>query len=183
MRLFYGIQLSDDIRELLLETILHFQSYIPAGVKWVEPENLHVTYQFVGQVKPTQMADLEESFLTSISSCSEQKFKINALELFPLKEPKLIWVKLDSENKQFSKATKSLRNFLKQQGFNLDNKDFFPHITLGRIKTNLMKAQIEFILQTKLEKCEIDVKEITLFESNLTQKGAHYRVLQTYNLI
>lgn len=183
MRLFYGIQLPETIRERLFDLILDFKSYIPSGVKWVEKENLHITFQFVGDVKPTQLDDLEESFLSSISSCESQSFRVEGLEFFPAKQARLIWLSLNSQNKQFSKAVKRLQNLLKQQGFKLDSKEFIPHITLGRIKSNLMKAQIEFILQNKIELQDIDVNEITLFASNLTKKGPNYRILQTYNLL
>jgi 2'-5' RNA ligase len=183
MRLFYGIQLEEELKDYLFDLILHFQSYIPAGVKWVEKENLHLTFQFVGQVKPNQLAEVEASFKSSITSCNEEKFQLKSVELLPNNQPHLIWISLDSKNEDFADATKKLRYLLKQQGFNLDNNDFRPHITLGRIKNNLMKAQIEFIQKTELEKQEFNVNKITLFESNLTKKGANYRVLKTYNLI
>jgi len=182
MRLFFGIQLADNIREYLSDLILEFQSYIPSGIKWVETENLHITFQFIGEVKPTQLEVVEENFLTSISACERQKFKITGLELFPLSKPRLIWISLSSENRQFAKATKSLRNFLKQAGFNIEDKEMVPHITLGRIKANLIKPQIDFILEKEIEKHDIDINAISLFESNLTKKGAIYRILQTYNL-
>ncbi len=182
MRLFYGIQLSEEMQDIIFDVILQLKSYIPAGIKWVEKENLHITFQFIGDVKTSQLSDLEDSFLSSISTCKNQNFKFESVQLFPLKQPRLIWIALTSENKQFSKASKSLRNFLKQQGFNLENKDFIPHITLGRIKTNLIKPEIEYILQTDLIKQEFCVNEIALFESNLTKRGAIYRILQTYNL-
>ncbi len=183
MRLFYGIQLPEEVKEELSEFIILLQSYIPTGVKWVEKENLHITFQFIGDVKPTQLAELEDDFITSISSCNSQKFMINSAEIFPLKQPRLIWVSLDSANNQLHKATKSLRNLLKNKGFILENKDFIPHITLGRIKSNLIKPQIEFILGAELKKEEFNINEISLFESNLTKRGANYRILKTYNLL
>ena len=182
MRLFYGIQLPEEVHEHLFDVMLLLQNYIPSGVKWVEKENLHITFQFIGETKPTQLADLEESFLSSIAPCNEQKYTLDCTELFPLKQPRLIWVRLESENKQFAKATKCLRNLLTSQGFNLENRDLIPHITLGRIKNSLMKPQVEFILQSEIEKQEFIVNQITLFESNLSKRGANYRILNTYNL-
>lgn len=182
MRLFFGIQLTDKIRDIISDLILELQTYIPTGIKWVEKENLHITFQFIGEVKPTQMLEVEESFLASISACESQQIQISGVELFPLNQPQFIWIRLRSENKQFAKATKSFRKLLKQKGFKVEDKDFFPHITLGRIKTNLMKPDIELILEQELEKHTIDIEEISLFESNLTPKRAIYRILQTYNL-
>lgn len=182
MRLFYGIQLPEEIRETLADLILHLQSYIPTGIKWIEKENLHLTFQFIGEVQPTKLADLETCFLSSISSCESTNFKFEAIEVVPLKDPHLIWISLSSDKNDFSQAIKNLRNQLNQDGFNLDNKDFTPHITLGRIKNNLMKPQVDFILNTELNKEEFYINEIALFESNLTKRGAIYRILKTYNL-
>lgn len=182
MRLFYAIDLADSLKEMLYDHILQLQSFIPFGVKWVDKENLHITFQFIGEVKPNQMSDLEDAFLTSIDSCRAQILQIKSLEIFPLDKPKLIWLRLASPNRDLAKATRSLRKFLTKYGFSVKNSDFIPHISLGRIKNNLMKPQIDFILQKQIVKIDIDVSDISLFESNLTKKGPHYRVIQTYNL-
>lgn len=182
MRLFFGFELPDPIKELAESAILYLKSYIPTSVKWVETESLHITFQFVGEVKPTDLADIEEAFVTCIGDCQKQTFTLLNVSCYPLREPKVIWISLAHNDKALNKSVKCFQTKLQQLGYKTDNKDFTAHITLGRIKANLMIPQIDFMLKTEIEQQEFTIDELTLFESNLTKKGAVYRTLQTYNL-
>ncbi len=182
MRLFYSFQLPQDLKESLFETILDLKSYIPFGVNWVDKENLHITFQFVGNIKPHQMADLEEIFLASIENLKKQTFQIENIEVFPLKLPRQIWLSLSNSDKELEKTSTLLRTNLRKIGINLDNFKFLPHITLGRIKSDLIKPQIEYIFLHEIDKNEIHFDKISLIESNLSKKGPQYRILKNYNL-
>lgn len=182
MRLFFGFELPDPIRELAESAISYLQSYIPTSVNWVGADGLHITFQFVGEVKPTDFSEVEEAFLASIKECPEQTFTLKHVTCYPLRDPKVIWISLDNEDKTLRKSVKHFQNRLKQLGYNVNKKDFKAHITLGRIKGDLMNLQMEHILKAKVKQKEFSVEEVTLFESNLTKKGAIYRALQTYNL-
>lgn len=182
MRLFFGFELPDSIREIADSAISYLQSYIPTSVNWVESDALHITFQFVGEVKPTEFSAVEEAFLASINECTEQIFTLRHVTCYPLRNPKVIWISLDNENKTLRKSVKNFQNRLKQLGYNVNKKDYQAHITLGRIKGDLMNLQMEHIIKAEVKQEEFSVDEITLFESNLTKKGAIYRALQTYNL-
>lgn len=182
MRIFYSFQLPEELKDSLFEIILDLKSYIPYGVNWVDKENLHITFQFVGDVKPHQMADLEEIFLASINNLKNQIFQIEEIEVFPLKLPRQIWVRLTNHDKGVEKAANLFRTNLRKLAIKVDNFKFIPHITLGRIKTDLIKAQIEYIFRHKIDKDEIRFTEISLMESNLSKKGPHYRIIKNYNL-
>lgn len=183
MRLFYGINLPTQLKELLFDKILEFQSYIPSGVKWVEKDNLHITFQFIGEVEASQLADLEDILLNSFKHFSKDNLLTQNIELYPNRDARQIWLRLKSENQELANVSKVFRKILKERAFTVDKNEFLPHITLGRIKRTLINAQADFILKNQINNISFPVNELCLFESNLTSKGPHYRIIKTYNLI
>jgi 2'-5' RNA ligase len=68
-------------------------------------------------------------------------------------------------------------------GFDIENKAYSPHLTLGRVKK--IKEEIKFkeIFITKTTyPGKIDVKEFQLFQSVLTKEGPQYSVLSRFKL-
>lgn len=182
MRLFYALIIPRQVKEELFNIISKFQSYIPTSVKWVEEENLHLTFKFIGEVEASQYSDLEERFSLVMQKCRQQKFVLHDIELFPQEGPRLIWVSLKSQTNQFSKASSYFSKILQEGGFKVENKAFTPHITLGRVKRNLIKPDIDIIEQEEISKIEFTIDRIALFSSTLTKKGPQYSILQMYNL-
>jgi 2'-5' RNA ligase len=181
MRLFFGFPLSEETSNYLAEKIDYLRDYIPFGVNWVKRENLHITLQFLGQVASNRLKDLYDMFLHLIEDIGKQVFKEAELTVYPLDEPKLIWVSL-KHSKELKKLVKKLRFQLAEMGINVEKRDFKAHITLGRIKNPLMKPHIRTIYECDFELDNINVEEVVLFESNFTKSGVKYRNLNNYNL-
>ncbi len=97
--------------------------------------------------------------------------------------PRVIWagVVLSTELKDLRQR---LELALQRLGFPQEEREFRPHLTLGRVKGRRNLDAIIRILKQYEDKSfgKMEVKAITLFESLLKPAGAEYRVLKEAKL-
>ena len=58
-RCFLAADLPDDARAQALEAIERLRARVPAGVRWVQAKNLHLTLKFLGGISAQRIASLE----------------------------------------------------------------------------------------------------------------------------
>ncbi|MEN8121776.1 MAG: RNA 2',3'-cyclic phosphodiesterase [Bacteroidota bacterium] len=154
-------------------------------IKWVEYDNFHLTLKFLG--------DTDEQLLPEIISKIENllkrfnQFKITLLgfgRFLKKKHTKVIWLGVEDPNKLLSLLAVKLNNNLKGLGFKIEQKEFKPHLTLGRVKyiqdEKILSDFIRFHSNKQYQ--EIIIDEIILFESILTSKGPIYNKLKIFKL-
>ena len=128
--------------------------------KWVEEENLHLTWVFLGDVKN------EKPVIDKLQNISllENEVSIEEMGYFG-RPPRVLFAKAE-EKPLYNKA----REF-KETGFDLYR--FKPHITLCRIKTiHDYKAYKKKLKTYKEKHLGIILPEIHLYQSILNPKGA-----------
>ena len=83
-RLFVGIELPDDIRDLISD----LEAPLP-GVRWVESDNLHLTLRFVGDIDNRQARELAD-FLSTIE-IDAFEMRLEGLGTFGNRDPRSLW--------------------------------------------------------------------------------------------
>lgn len=173
MRLFIAVKIPQ-IEKIL--NVLNKISLTGADIKPVEPENIHVTLAFLGEVEDNRV-DLVKDALLALKF---KKFKMTmkGMGAFPsISKPRVIWIGI---SEGFTEL-REIRNYLVKQLIARkirleDEKDFVPHITVGRVKgpSNLSNL-IDFVNQYSNEYFgEFIVDKVILFKSTLTPKGPIY---------
>ncbi len=129
---------------------------------WVEEENLHLTWIFLGDVKD------EKPIIDKLKAISPLESKVSIKELGYFGRPPRVFFAKAEEKGLYDKA----REF-KNAGFDLYR--FKPHITLCRIKAiHDYKAYKEKLKEYREKALGLILPEISLYESTLTSKGAEY---------
>ncbi len=133
--------------------------------KWVEEENLHLTWVFLGECEDAA------PIKAKLAGIAPLETEINIAELgYFGKPPRVFFAKAESKL-LYEKA----RAF-KTAGFDLYR--FKPHITLCRIKQiHDYRAYKEKMKTYKEKLLGRIVPEIALYQSTLTREGAHYKKL------
>src|SRR5438093_475994 len=92
VRTFLGIDLGEKIRERLVS--LQEQLAIEApDVKWVEPENLHITLLFLGEVQQREVLDICRAAQKAVAKLPAFSARIEGAGAFPnLRRPRTLWV-------------------------------------------------------------------------------------------
>lgn len=130
--------------------------------KWVEEENLHLTWFFLGDVKEIKPV------LDKLKEISPLESNIGIKELGYFGRPPRVFFARSEEKKLYDKA----REF-RDSGFDLYR--FKPHLTLCRIKTiHDYKAYKEKLKTYREKTLGMILSEINLYESILSSKGAEY---------
>ncbi|MDP4222569.1 MAG: RNA 2',3'-cyclic phosphodiesterase, partial [Bacteroidota bacterium] len=99
------------------------------------------------------------------------------------RDPRIIWTGIQSSDKLI-KLNELITAGLRENGFETEEREFNPHLTLGRIKSirdpEDLKKALESYSQTVFQ--TVKVNEIILFESILMQTGPLYKPLGVFNL-
>ncbi len=130
--------------------------------KWVEEQNLHLTWVFLGDVED------EKPIIDKLKGISPLEYQISIKELgYFGRPPKIFFIK--SEEKVLYDKAKEFKN----TGFDLYR--FKPHITFCRIKAiHDYKAYKEKLKTYRERSLGLILPEITLYESTLSSEGAQY---------
>ena len=128
--------------------------------KWVEEENLHLTWVFLGDVKN------EKPVIDKLKKISPLKSEVSIKEMGYFGRPPRVLFAKTEEKLLYYKAKE-----FKEMGFDLYR--FKPHITLCRIKTiHDYKAYKEKLKSYREKSLGLILPEINLYKSVLTDQGA-----------
>lgn len=179
MRLFVGVPIPEAIRDRV-RGLRWKLSHTGARVKWVEPENLHVTLVFLGEVAGEDEGLLTELLTATITK--EPAFELNLLGLgaFPNRHrPKTLWVGIEQGASELQRLHAELASQLESAGlYRAEERPYTPHLTLGRVRTDQDSLLLTKPLDQEREWSagSMKVTETNLYESQLSSTGPTYTV-------
>jgi 2'-5' RNA ligase len=187
MRAFIAIDLSKEIKEYLsfLQAQLKKSN---ADVKWVAPDNLHITLKFLGEINEAHTKQVIGIIKSIASAHTQFHLKPGSIGAFPsTKSPRVLWVGLTNGDYESKEIAKKLESMLEKTGFPKEDTPFSSHITIGRARSNYNRdTLIQYLnkLSTGIQKeiPEGKITHITLFKSILTPKGPVYEIVAEENL-
>jgi len=174
MRLFVAVDVDEAVRERISPILSELAI---SGVKAVEPENLHITLLFLGEVDELKAEKVQKE----LSEIKFSPFKISfeGVSAFPnLNSPRVVWVGV-KDGGELVKLADSVYQKLKKLGFKRD-KEFKAHLTVARVKKK--NPEISEIIKRNSTRSfgEMEVREFKLKQSTLTPKGPIYRDLKVF---
>ncbi len=179
-RAFIGVELS-------INEILQFREEIEkvnANLKLVEPENIHMTLKFLGNIEESIVEDIAKIMKESVSEISPFTLKFKNVGAFPnLNFIKVIWVGIENPE-LLTKIAKNLDNGLSLLYFKKEKRGFSPHITLARVRGPKKKDELKNLLEKNLNRDfgDMRVDGITLKKSVLSSKGPKYYTIKEVDL-
>ncbi|MBM3243748.1 MAG: RNA 2',3'-cyclic phosphodiesterase [Candidatus Omnitrophica bacterium] len=186
MRIFIAIALPKEIRVVLTRLQEELKKYY-LGIKWVNPDYLHLTLMFLGEVRQDKISNIIQK-IQEVAFC-EKKVEVSLSQLgaFPnIRHPKVIWVGINSGEKEIAAIACKLQACLEKLKTS-EEKDFACHITLGRVKS--FRDEPAFVdslssLNENLckEKLNFTADKIIIYKSTLTYKGPVYEALKEITL-
>jgi 2'-5' RNA ligase len=178
-RSFIAINLPDEVKQKLGEIIRKLQRINPDyAIKWVKPENLHLTLHFFGDLDKRKIPQVKEGIEEIIKRISSFKLKTGEFGCFPNEEmPRVIFMEV-KDTKTIHTLIGELEVMLQDLGFSVDPRPWQAHLTLGRIKNQIQcRTSGVALLPTTFE-----VKSVELMESKLTPEGPIYSVIKSFPL-
>ncbi len=164
-RLFFALWPDDETRQLINK---FNQSINSEGLKKVNPDNLHVTLIFLGNIN----AEPEVILRQSVEKISVQPFVLHFERLDFWQKPRILCLSTRSYDPQLSMLVDAIKKKVEQCGIKTEDRPYQPHITLARKACKLIDIGIPSI--------DWKAESFCLVESCSTSNGVQYQVLQRW---
>jgi len=156
----------------------------PKGVKvrWVMNGKMHLTLKFLGNTTQGSIDNLNEALFNAVKSAKVINLSISGTGAFPVKgRPNVLWLGIKGDIDELKKLTVNINNSLEPLGFITEKRDFLPHVTIARIKSNQKKIpNISNYLNTTFTELPMKIVKISLVQSESFSKGTFYTILGTH---
>ena len=188
IRSFIAIELSEKVKRGLVKLRNELGRTEHSFVKWVEPEGIHLTLKFLGNIPFKQVAGITCLRKEAAQGILPFHLEVSDLGAFPnLKQPRVLWVGIGGEIDTLLQLQQNIDSVLAPFGFAKEERPFMPHLTLARIRQGASlvekKSFGELAASINFEtRYPLDVKCISLMRSQLTPGGAIYTHLSTVKL-
>ncbi|HEV2617688.1 MAG TPA: RNA 2',3'-cyclic phosphodiesterase [Candidatus Acidoferrales bacterium] len=180
MRLFVALDVPDETRRALDETVRQFEA-ICRGARWTRAESVHVTLKFIGHVEETMLPAIKES-LSKVKSKAPLEIAFGQFGFFPNeRRPRVLWLGIEP-GPILAVLASQIASTLEAIGIPREERDFKPHLTLARFKTEEGLAKLRQMVASLANQsfgCTV-ATEFHLYESMLNPRGAVHTKLASY---
>ena len=179
-RTFIGIDIGDTVRAnaVALQKEL---AKAGANVKWVTPENLHVTLLFLGEVDDRELHAVCKA--VKVGAAGEPPFplRVSGVGAFPNpRRPKVLWAGVTTGTEPLVRLHAALEEEMLELGcYRQEERGYTPHLTLGRVKGEADAATLAAELPKRLawDGGTVAVGEVIVFSSELDRDAPLYTVI------
>jgi 2'-5' RNA ligase len=175
-RLFVAIDLPGSTRQLLANLDPHIR-----GVRWTEPDQMHLTLGFFGNVSEDVELKLREK-LTAIQF-SAFFLPVHGVGSFSVRgAPKIIWIGVGKAHPHLFQIHKRVQEAALAAGIEPELRSWHPHITMARCRDVSAQALRKFLQSNaEFDVGMIRVEAFHLYSSSLTPAGPiHTRELTVH---
>lgn len=168
MRLFIAVNFTDEINKTLMKAVGELRGKTISG-NFTKEANLHLTLAFIGETERAQ------DIIKILDECEFRPFSITiggnsddgGCGCFKRYGGDIWWAGIQP-NPALKAVAKRIAAMLTEAGFTLQEREFKPHVTLGRE----VNAQRRVTLEIPRQK--MDVSRVSLMKSERTPSGIAY---------
>lgn len=166
-----------------LAALVHVCRRHASFVRWVRPEQLHVTLKFLGDVEEAD----ERAAIGALEALGERasfQFNLAHVGAFPdRRRPRVIWTGIEAGSDDVASLAGEVDRLLARVGFEREARPFSPHVTIGRLKDggNLESLWNAMTANTFVG-MHCTAAEVLLVHSTLTPRGPIYADVASFAL-
>ncbi len=184
-RCFVAIALPDDVSKGLARAQSRLKRTGIRNIKWMRPENIHLTLAFLGNIPLDRIRDAAGAVDAAVLGHTPFEAEATQLGCFGKRgAPRVIWSGIEAGRQELISLQASLAKALRLNGFELEKRDYSPHLTLARIRVPRRNAELVDHLEHDSHRDFgiIPVKTLLLMESILHPEGPEYVILHAADL-
>jgi 2'-5' RNA ligase len=183
IRTFVAIELPDNIQKALARHLAPLRSNPRLhALRWVPAHQTHLTLRFFGDISASNLDVLAGLLQREAARHPPFFIRLGELGVFPNeRRPRVLWVGVNAAKTLYSLQT-GIEHAARQLGYEPEERDFRPHITLARLRQPVTMQTRHTLLEalhtyTLPPLGDIHVNYITIFKSVLTPQGPIYTPL------
>ncbi len=154
-------------------------------IRWVKPENMHLTLKFLGDIHVDDAGKIEDAISDAAKDYGPMQFSVKGIGVFPgVKRPQVVWCGLKGDTASLIQLQIHLDEKLSDMGFLKEKRAFKVHLTLGRVKGSVSPEKMIDAMRdmSAFESEPFQLDTVTLFRSDLQPSGAVYTKLKSVSL-
>jgi RNA 2',3'-cyclic 3'-phosphodiesterase len=175
MRCFVALELDESIKDHLV-AVQGSLKQLGGKVGWGTREQMHLTLKFLGEVAEDVVPRAVEAIRSAAKGIVPFDFVVEGLGAFPPSgSPRVLWAGI-RPCEPLGRLHARIEEKFKPLGFEPENRDFTPHLTLGRVKEQVdAKAYRKMIAEHRADPFGTQrTEKVVLFSSTLRPAGAVY---------
>ena len=185
VRLFVSVDLPAALADAVADLQDEFAD--ASGLSFVDPTQAHVTLKFLGDVEASRESELADTLESAVRAAGVDPFDatLEGLGVFPsLDYISVVWLGVaDGSDELAALADAIEREFVDEQGFDPEDHEFTPHVTLARMEHAGGKELVQDVVRSQHpEVGTMRVTEVRLTESHLTHEGPEYETVHAIEL-
>ena len=171
--MFIAIDIDDKTRKAIADLRKKIASKVDVkkgDLKWVEPNNIHLTLKFLGEISDEQLEEVKEIVNTVVQAHQKFNLEIESVGSFGGRSAKVVWVGAGKGTDALLALQKDLDDLLAQAGYPKEEREFSAHLTLCRVNHPMAGIKMgEAIAQfSHLKLGSIAADAIYVYQSQLT---------------
>lgn len=188
LRTFIAVDFPPEIIQKIGKIITYFKTQTPdEALKWISTNNLHLTLKFIGEIPEEKLSQVQAVLADSLQNQSAFNIKIEGLGMYPNEHnPRVIWLGIVADDALIN-LHQTLDSALEEVDIEREKRKFSPHLTIARVRRGTKRNTISEIGEI-LSLFKVDslgnttIKQVVLYQSELTPKGPIYTPLMTISL-
>ena len=178
LRAFVAVDTTPEVKAEVSHLLRQLKERTRFSVKWVKPEQMHITLVFLGEVGAEFIEGAKVELNAVASRCRGFGCRLEGLGAFPSPvRARVLWVGLKSGEQELKELQKEVSRTLTRIGYVGEKRPFRPHLTLGRLRE---PADVNFISEISFRSSSFFVSRMILFSSTLKPEGPIYSVLEEF---
>jgi 2'-5' RNA ligase len=184
VRSFIAVPASQDVRDLVGEVVGGLK-WIGADVKWVEPENVHITLKFLGGISPESVERLGAVLHETLAGYRAFDMALAKTGCFPSgRRPRVVWMGFEQGVDGLKDIAAAVESACAGLGFEREERPFRAHLTIGRVRreSGKLRELAEGVAAVTFKPLKLRVDRVNLVRSRLSPKGPTYTVMESVAL-
>jgi 2'-5' RNA ligase len=184
MRLFIALNLPKNERARVYRASAALRD-AKLPIRWIEPDNYHLTLKFLGEVHQDRVTAVEEIVQKVADGTVPFDISLGGFGAFPtIRKPRVVWMGIVA-SAELRCLKQDLEWGLADVGFEAETRAFHPHVTLGRADPKFNAGHFrgfDDIIANLTYEGGAQIRTLDLMRSHLSRDGARYSVVTSARL-
>lgn len=117
-------------------------------LRWLEPEDLHLTITYLGDLAECRAATVVDAVRSIAVTATPPPVEVRGLGCFPdLASPRVLWAGV-SRGAELEQLKRRIDRALAAEGFEPDRRSYRPHVTLARASTATARRRLRELVES-----------------------------------
>lgn len=184
IRTFVAIEIPEAVKRQVEDLESRLKTF-RTDVRWVRPQNIHITLKFLGDTPVDRLEDIYAGLREAVDSVRPFQLTLKRIGAFPdLNRPRVFWVDIDQGRETLMDLQRRVEEKLYARRFVREERPFSPHLTIGRVRSPKgLQTLTDHIRDITFNAQAFPVDRMAVVKSDLQPAGPMYTIMGQVDLV